>query len=121
MANNQNASLEKLEVESSKWAETFGMSFASAEFFTTALENARDGDIKALYDLGLGRADVMALAKEKMPSQEGIDLLARKLDQSKPETQLMLEKLLKKGSEIKQKECRRSGHPGRSPRLKICR
>jgi len=100
--------LEDTVVESGKWAETFKLSFESADLFTGALELARKGDTEGLRDLGLTKRDINALAREKMPSTDAIDLLARKLDQRAADTRSMIQTLLSEGSKLKKERCKTS-------------
>ncbi len=118
----QKTKLENTAVEAGKWAQTFKLSFDSAEFFTRSLEKARAGDMKALLDLGLAREDVRDMAREKMPSDDAIELLARKLNQRPENTRAMLKTLLVEGGKIKKSECKkRIRQSPRSPLAMNCR
>jgi hypothetical protein len=114
--------LEETPVEPGKWAETFKLSFDAAEFLTSSLEQAREGEMQALLDLGLSHKDVRNMAREKMPSNEAVDLLARNLNQRPENTREMLQTLLNEGSKIKKNECkRRVVGSRRGPFVRSCR
>lgn len=105
-------------VVSSDWAAQFNMSFDAAELFVASLEDAKDGDIKALSDLGLGQKDIDRLANERMPSFKGIDALAKTLNMSKSNTRKMVKDLLKEAKNQKEANCRIVG--GHKNKVKVC-
>ncbi len=113
------ASKEEEKVSSGKLAATFEMSFKSADFMVTSLEQARAGNPKALLNLGLDRRDIELIANEKMPSARGTDTLAKKLNMDTPKAESMLKSLLDEGKELNKKKCHRIGRPGSG--RQICR
>jgi hypothetical protein len=110
--------LEKAEVEPSKFASVFSISFEASESFVSALEQAREGNSEDLIALGLNKDDITQLVHEKMPSAEGIDALALTLGADKAATKAMLSRLLIEGKKLKKKTCkpRARGHH-RGPRF----
>ena len=87
------------------WGTTFAMSFDSADKLVNALNQSKAGDTKALASLGLSRDDVHAMAQMKMPSQAGLDAMAKTLDQDTKATADMVQRLLAKAQEQRQKSC----------------
>ncbi len=63
-----------------KWSSEFLMSYDASQKFIDGMKLARDGEMQALLDLGLSKADVKSLVESKIPSAEGLDKLAQTLD-----------------------------------------
>lgn len=89
----------KEKLSATEFAKIFEMSFESAESLISAFEMARDGDLKAILDLGLTREDVELLMKAVMPTDAGIEALAKSLDQSVESARALVEQILKFGRE----------------------
>ncbi len=62
------------------WGETFGMSFDTSQKLLDAVNKSRSGDRFALGSLGLSDSDMRKIAQLQLPSDVGIDLLAKNLD-----------------------------------------
>ncbi len=92
---NVNLALANKDVTSVDWAQTFGLSFDSAEKLVAALESSRQGDIQAILDLGLSEQDIEDLAQLKMISKDGIQSLSVSLNQFPEDTQSMINSLIK--------------------------
>jgi hypothetical protein len=92
----------ELNVNEVKWAEAFGTGFDGSAKFIGALKEARDSkELKALTDLGLEKKDIKRMAQGHLPTQDGIDALAKSLDQSPKTTRDMIAKLVEKAKELK--------------------
>jgi hypothetical protein len=75
-------------------ASRYSMSFESAELLVSALAKSESGDPAGLSALGLERNDVERLAKFELPESNGIDRMARALNQAPEATKAMLEQLV---------------------------
>ncbi len=96
----------RAKVKPTAWATTFGMSFDGAKEFVSALEEARGGSDRGLRELGLGDKDIQRLASFRQPTKEGLGLLARNLNQDTSATKKMIDRLLKKGKQLKRQSDR---------------
>jgi hypothetical protein len=85
-----------------KWGEAFGIGFQGSARLIGALKSARDEkSLKALTDLGLEKKDIKRIAKGELPTQDGIEALAKSLDQNVQVTRDMISKLVEKAKELK--------------------
>lgn len=97
-------------VTESNVAEKFGLSAEGARKFVSAFEAAQNKDLKPILDLGLSREDVEELGRYSMPSDTGIDALARSLDQHADDARAMVRKLLDKA--IEKRDAQRNLYSG---------
>ncbi len=80
-------------VSETRFAETHGLSVDASSKLIASLQKARNGSMQSLLDLGLSKADIEKVAKFELPSKEGVDAMARNLDQQPASTEAMLKKL----------------------------
>lgn len=76
------------------WGMTFEMGFEGSQAFVDALNEAKEGKLQPVLDLGLSREDLLAIAKSEMPSDQGIDALAQSLNQDVGVTRAMVRRLI---------------------------
>ena len=92
-------------VTTESWASAFAMSDAAAKEMIESLDKAKTGDLSAITDLGLSREDSQKLAQLQMPSTQGINGLAKHLNQSPTSTRAMIYKMIAHGYQVKKVEC----------------
>jgi hypothetical protein len=95
--------LKEVPVQAGLWAKNFKMSFAAADFFTNTLVKAREGDASALSKFGFTREDVKAITQNKMPSDQALDILAKRLNQNVSNTKAMFRALIQEGSKLQKR------------------
>ena len=93
------------------------LSLDSAELFINALEEARNGDLSAIGELGLNSDDMQRMARLLVPEDESIDRLAQNLDQDPQLTKGMLSKIVVHGRKMKREACKAERE--RSPNKRI--
>jgi hypothetical protein len=87
--------LREVQLDELDWAETFSMSRGGAEKLLKALEDARSAEkLDSVLALGLSREDISAIGRFSMPSDDGIQSLARSLDQEAGATRDMIQRLV---------------------------
>ena len=82
------------------------LSLTSAEMFIDALEEARNGDLAAIGDLGLNSDDMRQMTRLLVPEADSIDRLAQTLNQDPQLTKGMLSKIVVHGRMMKREACK---------------
>ncbi|MCA2959156.1 MAG: hypothetical protein IOD12_02820 [Silvanigrellales bacterium] len=87
----QHAAANGLTVEA--FAKEYWMSFEKAELYWTALDAADQGNAAPLRALGLSSEDIQLIGHMQLPTQAGIDALAKSLDQRADMTTAMINRV----------------------------
>lgn len=98
-------------------AKHYYLSLESAERFVLALEQARQGHLEAINELGLDGKDMEMLAQLRVPGDESVDRLARNLDQQPLFAKAMLSKIVVHGHKLRKEECARKKAEGVNDRF----
>lgn len=85
------------------WGIQFGLSFESSDRFITSMRQAKTGDLNAVLALGLSKEDTAELAKFKIPSAAGIEVVAETLNSTPETVSKMFADLVRTASENKGK------------------
>lgn len=81
-------------VNAEEWAFEFRMSVESARRVLGALYVAKNGSTDGLRDLGLGDDDIENVALLRVPTDQGIDIVAQNLDQKPLFTKAMFSRMI---------------------------
>ncbi len=77
-----------------KFSDKFSMGLAGSKLFIDALYAAKGGSLKEIEALGLKKKDIQNIAKFKLPTEAGLDALAKSLDQNKTVVTEMVQTLV---------------------------
>jgi hypothetical protein len=102
------------------FAKEYSMSFESAKTFIDAMDLSRSGNSEGLRQLGLVEADLQEMAQYKLPSAQGISLLASKLNMRADTTTGMLNRIRAWALTEKTKICAKPEFKMNGDEKKLC-
>jgi hypothetical protein len=82
------------QIDLQEFADRYQMSTESASIFISAMNTAKQGDGKAVADLGLSHDELNALSKYDMPSDAGIEAVAKSIKAETVSTKNMIQDIL---------------------------
>jgi hypothetical protein len=93
------------EMTAEEFSVAYSMSLESAKKFQEAINEANDGSLAAINELGLSKKDMNLLARLRMPSDESIEELAKNLDQDPIFARSMISKMIIFGHKQREELC----------------
>lgn len=81
-------------VTPNNWSKTFNISMEASYRLISAFEAAKKEDLQSLLYLGFSHDDLETIAQYSMPSEQGIETVAKKLGEDKVAIRQMVQKLI---------------------------